>query len=541
MAGGLLNLVSYGTQNVILNGNPSKTFFKCSYAKYTNFGMQKFRVDFDGQRSLRLNQDSVFEFKFPRYADLLMDTYLVVNLPTIWSPIYYNSDSQTCVPYEFKWIENLGTQLIKEVTFTVGGQVIQRFSGQYLYNLVERDFSDDKKELYYRMTGNVYELNDPAKANGNKYPNAIYNEAYGAAGPEPSIRARKLYIPINIWFTLMHKMAFPMVSLQYNELRMEITLRPITELFVIKNVIGNSDEDRSRYIKANQNIPELGFYRFIQPPPSKVTEPQNYMDKRTNWAADIHLNSTYCFLSDEEVRVFAAKPQKYMIKEIFEYKFNNQVGSNRVEIDSLGLVSNWMWYFQRTDAYLRNEWSNYTNWPYANDKPYMPILDPSNTCIDDDLYVSGQFKVENQKNILMTWGILLNGEYRENTQEAGVYNYIEKYVRTKGNAKDGLYCYNFCLNTDPFTNQPNGGINVSKFKDIEFEYVTHQPPLDPEAQTFIICGDDADGLPGTDGLPVAINKPVWRLYDYTYDLVIMEERYNILAFQSGNAALMYVR
>lgn len=26
MAGGLLNLVSYGNQNIILNGNPTKTF-----------------------------------------------------------------------------------------------------------------------------------------------------------------------------------------------------------------------------------------------------------------------------------------------------------------------------------------------------------------------------------------------------------------------------------------------------------------------------------------------------------------------------------
>ena len=38
MPGGLLNLVSYGSQNVILTGNPTTTFFKCTYKKYTNFG-----------------------------------------------------------------------------------------------------------------------------------------------------------------------------------------------------------------------------------------------------------------------------------------------------------------------------------------------------------------------------------------------------------------------------------------------------------------------------------------------------------------------
>ena len=87
MPGGLLNLVSYGNENLILTGNPSKTFFKCTYAKYTNFGLQKFRLDFDGQRSLREMQPSVLRFKIPRYGDLLMDTYLVMTLPTIWSTI----------------------------------------------------------------------------------------------------------------------------------------------------------------------------------------------------------------------------------------------------------------------------------------------------------------------------------------------------------------------------------------------------------------------------------------------------------------------
>ena len=37
-----------------LNGNPKKTFFKATYNKYTNFGMQRFRLDYDGQRRLAL-------------------------------------------------------------------------------------------------------------------------------------------------------------------------------------------------------------------------------------------------------------------------------------------------------------------------------------------------------------------------------------------------------------------------------------------------------------------------------------------------------
>ena len=124
------------------------------YAKYSNFGMQKFRIDFSGQRNLRLTESSVFEFNMPRYGDLLMDTYMVVNLPTIWSPAMPPQvEGGTTIlsswqPYEFKWIDNIGTQMIERVRFTVGGAIIQEFSGQYLNCLSERDLTGDKKQLY---------------------------------------------------------------------------------------------------------------------------------------------------------------------------------------------------------------------------------------------------------------------------------------------------------------------------------------------------------------------------------------------------------
>ena len=157
MAGGLLNLVSVGNNNVILTGNPTKTFFKAVYSKYTNFGLQKFRLDFDGQRSLRLTEPSTFNFKVPRYADLLMDTYLVITLPDIWSPIYHPSDSTDghWSSYDFRWIRDLGAQLISEVNITCGSLTLQKYSGDYLAALVNRDFSTTKKDLFNRMSGNV--------------------------------------------------------------------------------------------------------------------------------------------------------------------------------------------------------------------------------------------------------------------------------------------------------------------------------------------------------------------------------------------------
>ena len=548
MPGGLLNIVAFGNQNVYLNGNPSKTFFKTTYKKYTNFGLQKFRIDFDGLRNLRMSESSKFTFRVKRYAELLMDTYLVVQLPTIWSPIYPPYDcNENWVPYEFKWIENLGSQMIQEVEINVGGSTLNRFSGEYLLSLVQRDFNNSKKDLYDNMTGNTPELNDPGNANGNvnAYPNAYYTT--NPVGPEPSIRARKIYIPLNFWFTLASKMAFPLVALQYNELEINITLRPVQELIQIRDV--TDSENNYPHIQPNFNIATQQFYRFLQPPPDISL---NYTDQRTTWNADIHLISTYAFLSEEESKVFAAREQKYLFKSIYEWKYFNVTGNQRVKLDStLGMVSSWMFYFRRSDINLRNEWSNYTNWAYNNMIPQpVTLADVSgswNVCgltnigpnfdcqtgYHNGIFITGDYNVENQKLILLNLGILLDGKYRENTMDAGIYNYVEKYVRTSGNAPDGLYCYNFALHTDPFDFQPSGAMNLSRFNDIQFEFSTYVPPLDPSASFYNICDPS--------GTIVGVNKPTWRIYNYNYDLTIHEERYNIITFVGGNAGLMYAR
>ena len=550
MPGGLLNIVAFGNQNVYLNGNPSKTFFKTTYKKYTNFGLQKFRIDFDGQRNLRMTESSKFTFRMKRYAELLMDTYLVVQMPTIWSPIYppqVQDASSSWVPYDFKWIDNLGTQMIEEVEISVGGQTLNRYTAGYLLAMVQRDFTTDKKLLYDKMTGNVPDLVDPANSNGrvNAYPSAYVETS--PLGPEPSIRARKLYIPINFWFTLAAKMAFPLVALQYNELEINITLRPINELFVIRDV--QDSVNQFPYIQSNQNVTYQQFSQFLQPPPDISL---NYTDNRTNWNADVHLISTYGFLTDEESKIFATKEQRYLFKSIYEWKYFNVTGSQRVKLDStMGMVSSWMWYFQRSDNNLRNEWSNYSNWPYTDVIPqqvdyadisggfllnggtYGPGYDMI-TGAHSGITTTGVYNVKNQKDILLGMGILLDGKYRENVLDAGIYNYVEKYVRTSGNAPDGLYNYSFAIHTDPFDFQPSGAMNLSKFNDIQFEFLTYVPPLDPSAQFYTICDPSS-------GVIVGVNKPNWRIYNYNYNLTIQEERYNVLTFVGGNCGLMYAR
>ena len=470
MTGGLMNLVAYGNENLLFNGNPKKTFFKATYQKYTNFGLQRFRIDYEGTKNLNEKTNTILEFKIKRYAELLGDTYLVFTLPTIYSPIYHyateegvvNKNGHEFAPYEFKWIEEIGTNMIEEIEVYSGGISLAKYSGEYLNCMKERDFSSEKKHLWNRMTGNIPEVYDPANANGyiNNYPNSLFT--VNGLSPEPSIRGRKLYIPIDAFFCDSSKMALPLVAMQYQEVSIRIEIKPMMDLYTINNINETPDQitGLSYRMRPNKNVLEHQMWRFLQAPLDKFANTALYNKNIFDWKADVHLIGTYIFLGQDERRVFAAKEHKLLYKQIYTYDFFDVAGSKIVEIESKDMVSNYMWRFRRSDAYLRNDWSNYTNWPYKD------IIPQATTVIDDVALpnpafhqftgnvgtqtinslgelVTNDYPV-NQKNILLELGITMDGVYREKLLDAGVYQYMEKYMRTTGGSKDGIYCYNFC-------------------------------------------------------------------------------------------------
>jgi len=528
MAGGLLNLVSHGQENVLLFGNPQKTYFKTVYKKTTNFGLQKFRVDFEGSRVLHTNTETKMEFKIPRYADLLYDSYLVINIPDIWSPLYQDA-SGDWVEYGFKWIDELGSNLIKELEILAGGQILGKYSGEYFANAVHRDYNNTKIDLWNRMTGNVDELNDPANAftRVNMYPNAFYT---GSNNIRPSIRGRKLYIPIDAWFGQLASNAFPLISMQYMSLTFMITFRSIKDLYTLRDVTDKTNN--YPYVAPDINNSLFTLRRFLAPPTDTSGNNGNQND---NWNADIHILSNYVFLDTEERQVFSRNNQEYLIKEVYEWDLPNTTGSSVVEFDTRGLVSNYMFRFRRSDANLRNTWSNYTNWPYN----YLPYEITNTGSPDPFLFITGNYTsdnfLQNDKNILLDMAIMLDGKYRENTLDGQIYNYVEKYKRTDGAAKDGLYLYSFALNTTNNTYQPSGAMNLDRFDKIQFEINTIEPPRNPSASSAIVDICDVNGD------IIGVRKNVWDLNEYNYDLTIFEERYNVLMFQGGMVGLKYAR
>jgi hypothetical protein len=152
------------------------------------------------------------------------------------------------------------------------------------------------------------------------------------------------------------------------------------------------------------------------------------------------------------------------------------------------------------------------------------------------LYITGPLRPENQKDILVSLGISFDGIMREEIRPASIYTQEQQYLSIHGpgyTSLPGLYCYNFCLKTDPFNLQPSGAINLCKYSKIELEVTTITPLPNPYADYKIIC----DPLNG----PIGVNKTTMKLYVYSYDLLVIEERYNVLKFIGGNAALMNAR
>ena len=434
--------------------------------------------------------------------------------------------------------------IIREIEVVCGSLTIQKISGEYLHALINRDINKQKK-LYDAMTGNLPYLYDPGNYGfrNDTYPNAVYNNGETV---EPSIRGRKLYIPLNLWFCLNTQQAIPLCAIQYQELEIKITLRPICDLFTIRDV--TDTENDYPVIKPNFNLSEHAFYRFIHEPIDPSLEPNGYTDKSTMWNQDIHLIANYIFLTEEERAIYSTYEQSYLFKEIHEYKYYDIIGSKRQKIETQGLIANWMFLFQRNDVYLRNQWSNYTNWLYDYLPNDIALASEIGTYCSNFaegrnrdnthsfLYATGNYSDENTKNILLSLGILLNGEYRENIMDAGVYKYVEPYYKSSPsfNPNSGIYEYNFDLYTTPFILQPSGAANLSKYANIEVELNTITPPVNDDAVFNVICNPITKEV-------IGVKKPSWKLYDYTFTLTLLEERYNVLIISNGNCSLLHAR
>lgn len=104
MAGGIVQLAVYGTQDVFLTGAPQITFFKIVYRRHTNFSIESIQQHIMGNP----NFGSENICKLDKLGDLVHKIYLQINLPQInlTKNINRYSNNPENISIEFEKIQN---------------------------------------------------------------------------------------------------------------------------------------------------------------------------------------------------------------------------------------------------------------------------------------------------------------------------------------------------------------------------------------------------------------------------------------------------
>ena len=126
-----------------------------------------------------------------------------------------------------RWVENLGHNLIEEVSIEIGGQTIDKHYGLWLNIWNDLTQTSEKSEGYNLMIGNTTDMTTPMR-------NTL--AAFGTANNQDQsldeIAAYTMYIPLQFWFCRNPGLALPLIALQYHEVKFNITFKALSDLYV---------------------------------------------------------------------------------------------------------------------------------------------------------------------------------------------------------------------------------------------------------------------------------------------------------------------
>lgn len=201
-----MQLVAYGAQDIYLTGNPQITFFKVVYRRHTNFAVESIEQTFNGSVDFGKRVTATIS----RNGDLIQQMYLEAVLPNV------TGGGASAV-----WTYGVGNAMVKQVEVEIGGQLIDRQYGDWMNIWTELTTPAGRRHGYDNMVGN-------AVAASSEQAGAL-----DADGASPKVR---LYVPLQFWFNRNPGLALPLIALQYHEVKINLELRPVTDL--VQNVSG---------------------------------------------------------------------------------------------------------------------------------------------------------------------------------------------------------------------------------------------------------------------------------------------------------------
>jgi len=546
--GGLFVLVAYGSQNVILSGNPDFTFFYTVLKKYSHFAFESVTLPLEGPQELFFNEPIQLRAKIQRVADLLSDLYFTFTLPDIYSK-YFDPNLpgplQRRSQFQFQWTRYIGAQIIQDASFLIGGTQVQQFDSDYIISTAFTDQDETQYNKWQELVGDVPELYDPANAFDrlDQYPHSISTTGNVAA---PSITGKVLTIPLHFWFCETVGKALPLIAMQHSEVEIIVDLKNMFQLFTTLDVTSTS-------LTYGQRIaPTASMTPFLSPPLATTQLPTN--TSLITWNLNPFIECNYIFVSDAEMAHIATTDHSYVINQVEVRETHGQYGpSNDLELHLRNLCTRVAWVCQRNDRFLVNDFDNYTNW----ENPYEPPLNGLPPFVTQ-YYSSGvaQSSGITARDILLESAIIIDGKERFTYKQTEFFKFIQNYRHETGRTitdLPGLYTYSFALENDK--EQPSGHINGSQFNKTILRNTYVQPPLaspggNPPSQAVCVLKSTANSPNPTivnpanyvnnPGLIVTIyRKTANNTLNYTYNVRAFVESYNFLRVIGGIANVVF--
>jgi len=566
MAGGLMQLVAYGAQDVYLTGNPNITFFKVVYRRHTNFSMEAIELTLNGNPNFGRKSTVTVT----RNGDLITKMYLMVKLEAV-------VPSSECS--KFAWVRRLGHALLYDVELEIGGSRIDRLYGNWLNIWYELARDAGKHERgYAKMIGDVPVLTD-------------YNHH---AKPE-----YLMFIPLKFWFNRHVGLALPLIALQYHEVRVNFTFVPVERLIVANNHFRKHDmrclqmkdasllvdyiyldsEERRRFAQVGHEylIEQLQFTgsESVQTQTGKYKLDFNHPTKELIWAMQNgnYINGTqyvyytnaknwHCHLIDAAAKILRESICLLAVDEQVESSSSDQC--QVLSSESKPECGEWEEFCPGTwgcttngKIYVKNESDNKALWVSTStltvgsysltDKIVADILvcedacnvwdvkinvtstcltvrdlsipvclmtDTRARCDDPHVYMYHNYGVliDGTGNPVAHALIQLNGHDRFDRREGAYFNYVQPDQHHTNTPADGINVYSFALH--PEQHQPSGSCNLSRIDNTQLNLWYSDPSH---------CGC----------------FPSLSLFNADNRLFIYAFSYNVLRIMSGMGGLAY--
>ena len=426
MAGGLMQLVAYGAQDVYLTGNPKVTFFQAVYKRHTNFAMELIQQTTNGSPS----SSGRVSVTIARNGDLVGNMHVALT-PT--SNVLTSNNSG----FDTNWVAE---RAIAAVELTIGGQRI-----------------DKHYQTWWRLYAEVF-LNESDKYAWGKMT-TMSNQL--ATAPT-ALSVSKVYLPLLFFFNRNPGLYLPLIALQYHEVRLDFDL---TAYYTSYFGTTNAFEVWANYVYLDTEERR----RFAQ-------KGHEYLIEQVQHTGGDQLSTTGSEGAVQLVRLSFNHPVKELV-----WCYTNPNASATSQLNAMWNFCTATGNVNVTSNVLALQASNNYIMPNVTGVPQLIStagVNPTTLGLSSAAFSGNAYWIEQGTQTLSTAGVpgievgplhlfkvILNGQDRFKEQYGNYFNQVQPFYHHTGTPYPGIYTYSFAL--QPEEHQPTGTCNFSRIDNAQ--------------------------------------------------------------------------